>query len=329
MSAPVARPAGSGVRYRVANQSAGAPTTPRTKRKKPLVASTPSRGSNALVKLRPELLARHEHGEPGDPDEGDACGLCDEPCHERPDGARQRASRPHHDEPRGEKRSGHEGSTLPRPAVRETACLRVVLREDSAVADGELAYLTPEAKARVAIDRQLDAAGWVVQDARAVNLSAAQGVAVREFVMKAPHGRADYLLFVDGGAVGVIEAKKEGTTLTGVEWQTAKYVDGAPGRGADRRSRARCRSSTSRPATETRFTNGLDPDAGEPRGLLVPPARDARRLARADPRAPDGADAPPPAARSAARSTRRASGRRRSRRSGTSSSRSPRTARAR
>ena len=49
------------------------------------------------------------------------------------------------------------------------------------------------------------------------------GVAVREFVLKPPHGRADYLLFVDRKAVGVIEAKKEGETLTGVEWQSAKY----------------------------------------------------------------------------------------------------------
>ena len=46
--------------------------------------------------------------------------------------------------------------------------------------------------------------------------------------MKPPHGRADYLLFVDGRAVGVVEAKKEGETLTGVEWQSAKYVDGLP-----------------------------------------------------------------------------------------------------
>jgi hypothetical protein len=47
-------------------------------------------------------------------------------------------------------------------------------------------------------------------------------VAVREFVLKSPHGRADYLLSVDGAAVGVLEAKKEGETLTGVAWQTAK-----------------------------------------------------------------------------------------------------------
>src|SRR5213596_4124952 len=76
-------------------------------------------------------------------------------------------------------------------------------------------YLTPEAKARVEIDRMLAAAGWVVQDYAQVNLSAGRGVAVREFVLASPHGRADYLLYVDGEAVGVVEAKKEGETLTG------------------------------------------------------------------------------------------------------------------
>jgi type I restriction enzyme R subunit len=92
----------------------------------------------------------------------------------------------------------------------------------------ELAYLTPEARARIEIDRKLAAAGWVVQDAGAANLTASIGVAVREFVLAPGHGRADYLLFVDRNAVGALEAKKEGDTLTGVAWQTAKYVDGIP-----------------------------------------------------------------------------------------------------
>lgn len=42
------------------------------------------------------------------------------------------------------------------------------------------------------------------------------------------HGEADYLLFVDGSPVGVVEAKKEGDTLTGVELQTTKYSEGVP-----------------------------------------------------------------------------------------------------
>ncbi len=41
--------------------------------------------------------------------------------------------------------------------------------------DPSVAYLTPEAKARVEIDRMLTAAGWVVQDYARVNLSAARG----------------------------------------------------------------------------------------------------------------------------------------------------------
>jgi type I restriction enzyme R subunit len=126
--------------------------------------------------------------------------------------------------------------------------------------DPGVAYLTPEAKARVEIDRMLAAAGWVVQDYARVNLSAARGVAVREFVLKAPHGRADYLLFVDGEAVGVAEAKKEGETLTGVAWQTAKYVEGLPGKlptGVEGALPFAYQST----GVETRFTNTLDPDA--------------------------------------------------------------------
>jgi hypothetical protein len=58
-------------------------------------------------------------------------------------------------------------------------------------------YLSAEDKARVEIDKMLEAAGWAVQDAREANLAAARGVAVREFILEPPHGRADYLLFVE------------------------------------------------------------------------------------------------------------------------------------
>ena len=77
------------------------------------------------------------------------------------------------------------------------------------------ARLAAEQRARVLIDAQLVAAGWVVQDKKNLNLFAAGGVAVREAVMAAGHGRADYLLYVDKRAVGVIEAKPAGTTLSG------------------------------------------------------------------------------------------------------------------
>ena len=42
---------------------------------------------------------------------------------------------------------------------------------------------TPEQRARETIDRLLAAAGWAVQDRAALNLSAARGVAVREFAL--------------------------------------------------------------------------------------------------------------------------------------------------
>jgi type I restriction enzyme R subunit len=86
--------------------------------------------------------------------------------------------------------------------------------------------MTPEEKARQQIDKMLDAAGWKVQDLRELNLGAALGVAIREFPLKS--GEADYLLFVDRKAVGVIEAKPEGDTLSGVHDQSEKYSAGVP-----------------------------------------------------------------------------------------------------
>lgn len=86
---------------------------------------------------------------------------------------------------------------------------------------GGLAVTSPEQKARQSIDRQLAETGWLVQDCRAMNLSAGPGVAVREFPLKT--GQADYLLYAGGRAIGVIEAKPEGHTLTGVETQSAMH----------------------------------------------------------------------------------------------------------
>src|SRR5919108_1359785 len=122
-----------------------------------------------------------------------------------------------------------------------------------------IAYLTPEARARLQIDAMLAEAGWAVQDASGVSLSASRGVAIREFILSKPHGRADYLLFVDGQAVGVLEAKKEGETLTGVAWQTAKYVDGLPDEVSTALDGALPFAYQST-GTETRFTNSLDPE---------------------------------------------------------------------
>ncbi len=70
---------------------------------------------------------------------------------------------------------------------------------------------TPEELARQNIDKQLEACGWIIQSRRSLNLYAGRGIAVREFPLDT--GEADYLLFVDRKAVGVVEAKHEGTTL--------------------------------------------------------------------------------------------------------------------
>jgi type I restriction enzyme R subunit len=86
--------------------------------------------------------------------------------------------------------------------------------------------MTPEERARVTIDQLLDYAGWDVQDREEMNLfdPTRPGVAVREAHLRT--GYADYLLFVDGKALGVIEAKKAGTPLSGVEAQSARYSVG-------------------------------------------------------------------------------------------------------
>lgn len=88
--------------------------------------------------------------------------------------------------------------------------------------------LAAEQRARVLIDRQLTDASWSVQDSKDLNLFASEGVARREVIMRPGQGRADYLLYVDKKVVGVIEAKPQGTTLSGVEWQSAMYATGLP-----------------------------------------------------------------------------------------------------
>src|SRR6202166_1538100 len=86
----------------------------------------------------------------------------------------------------------------------------------------------PEDRARTNIDRLLTAAGWLIQNRNSINIEAGRGVAIREFQLAPGHGFADYLLYIDGYAAGVIEAKKAGIPLVGVEIQTAKYSEGLP-----------------------------------------------------------------------------------------------------
>ncbi|HHO48429.1 MAG TPA: DEAD/DEAH box helicase [Desulfobacteraceae bacterium] len=120
-----------------------------------------------------------------------------------------------------------------------------------------------EQHARKKIDQLLEQAGWQVQDVRNADIRAGKGVALREFPLPG-HGFADYLLYVNGRAAGVIEAKKTGTTLTGVEIQADKYSRGLPeSLPAWTRPLPFCYQST---GAITRFTNNLDP---EPRSRQV------------------------------------------------------------
>src|SRR5579872_3536749 len=117
--------------------------------------------------------------------------------------------------------------------------------------------MTPEERARHIIDSQLSQCGWAVQDFRRMNISAGLGIAVREFPLST--GEADYLLYADGRAIGVVEAKPEGHPLTGVEIQSGKYLDGLPSNLPHYRLPLPFAFEST--GTETRFTNHLEPDA--------------------------------------------------------------------
>jgi len=81
---------------------------------------------------------------------------------------------------------------------------------------------------------------------------------VRELPLIKGYGTADYGFCVDGKVVGLIEAKKEGTALAGVELQAERYAHGlGENVPAPVRPLAFCYLSTD---VETRFANYLDPE---------------------------------------------------------------------
>ncbi len=115
----------------------------------------------------------------------------------------------------------------------------------------------PEDRARQTIDAMLAAAGWRVQDVAQANLTAARGVAIREYALQGGL-EADYLLFVDGRAVGVIEAKPEGHTLSGVAEQTRGYTAAYPSNLPH--VQLPLRSAYESTGVETHFRDENDPD---------------------------------------------------------------------
>ncbi len=87
--------------------------------------------------------------------------------------------------------------------------------------------MTPEARARQTIDNMLEASGWNIQNHAEHVTDAAFGVAVREYPL-IDNQKADYLLFLGGVAVGVIEAKPIGTHLSGALQQAERYHASLP-----------------------------------------------------------------------------------------------------
>lgn len=89
-------------------------------------------------------------------------------------------------------------------------------------------HMKPEEKARIIIDRMLNDAGWEVVDRNHYSPEVS-AIAVEEGLLKG-NREADYLLFLNGKAVGVLEAKKESVSIYSefVADQAEKYTRGVP-----------------------------------------------------------------------------------------------------
>ena len=116
---------------------------------------------------------------------------------------------------------------------------------------------TPEEVARDRIDDRLRAAGWHVQDRDAIDFSSGSGIAVREYPTDT--GPADYVLFCERHAVGVVEAKPDawGERITTVEEQSERYANAEIKWVSNAEPLPFLYESTGQ---ITRFTNGRDPN---------------------------------------------------------------------
>lgn len=115
----------------------------------------------------------------------------------------------------------------------------------------------PEQIARDKIDHLLTQAGWIIQTSKAIDLNANLGIAVREY--QTDVGPADYVLFINKKAVGVIEAKSEdwGHRITTVEEQSSEYATAKLKWVNNKASLPFIYEST---GVITRFTDGRDPN---------------------------------------------------------------------
>src|SRR3984885_5545351 len=114
----------------------------------------------------------------------------------------------------------------------------------------------PEDRARSLIDKRLVACGWLIQSKAEMNLGAGLGGAGGAF--QAASGPVDYGLFVGRKLCGVIEAKAEGTTLSGYSEQAARYIADVPKHLVREEGQVRFEYVAS--GTETLFRDHADPD---------------------------------------------------------------------
>ena len=83
--------------------------------------------------------------------------------------------------------------------------------------------MTPEEKARIKIDQWFADAGWKVVN-REDYEPTCTAVAIREGLLKG-NLEADYFLFINGKAVGVLEAKREETDAFASIVEKARVID--------------------------------------------------------------------------------------------------------
>src|SRR5437879_4156005 len=117
-----------------------------------------------------------------------------------------------------------------------------------------------------------------------MNLGVGLGVAVREFGTAS--GPVDYALFVGGTLCGVVEAKPEGTTLSGFADQAARYMGGVPEYLVRREGQVRFEYVAS--GTEILFRGHADPAPRSRRVFFFHRPETLRRVAHRpddDPRA--------------------------------------------
>lgn len=117
--------------------------------------------------------------------------------------------------------------------------------------------LNPEQRARRNIERDLERAGWLVQNKDRIDFASGLGIAVREY--QTDVGPADYVLFVGKKPVGVIEAKPEdwGHKITTVEEQSGGYAEAKLKWVSNTEPLPFVYEST---GVITRFTDGRDPN---------------------------------------------------------------------